>query len=374
MALQLILLQGYFQSTQTNVYSIKTNKIKVDVIMKRIVNVILLVAVTMCIFTGCSSKVVETAYTNLELEKYIKVNSNYLDFTYEKPNDIIITDDEVESAIKLALAEASEETENPDGLTKDGDKLEISYVAEDEDGNVITQSNGYSITLGKAYLQEELQSALIGHALGDTVEVTTKISDDFAYEESLQGKTVIYKITINKKYDVTEPALNDDFVKEHSTAKSVDEYRELVKQQLMDSKMEDALTEIFDEYWSKIVDEAEVIEYPQEMLDSEEDYFYGYMNYLGYSEADNDYGDAAAEYAKEAVKQKLVLYQIASEQELIPTEDEFREYATAEIESNGYNEESFKETFIYDSYTYGLEYGWIEDYLNDAVKKVILKL
>lgn len=341
--------------------------------MKKIVNVMLLLAITMCIFTGCGSKTVETAYTKLKLENYIKVNSDYLDFTYEKPDSLTVTDDEVESAIKLALAEASEEVENPDGVTKDGDKLEISYVAEDEDGNIITQSNGYSITLGKAYLQEDLQNALINHSLGDTVKVKTKISDDFSYEESLQGKTVTYKITINKKYDVTEPVLDNDFVKEHSTAKTVDEYRELVKQQLIDAKMEDALTEIFDEYWSKIVDEAEVLEYPQEMLDSEEDYFYGYMNYLGYSEADNDYSEAATEYAKEAVKHKLVLYHIASELELIPTEDEFRDYATAEIESNGYNEESFKETFIYDSYTYGLEYGWIEDYLNDAVKKVILK-
>lgn len=341
---------------------------------KKVLCVLLLTVFCMFAFAGCGSDKVESAYLNLDLEKYIVINTDYLDFTYEKPSDIAVSDDEVESAIKLALAEASEEVENAEGLTKDGDKLDISYVAEDEDGNVITQSDGYSVTLGKDYLQAELQEALIGHAVGDVVSVETKIADDFAYEESLRGKTVTYKITINKKYDVTTPELDEDFVKANSTAKSVDEYRQQVYDQLFESKTEDALTEIFDEYWETIVSEAEVLDYPQEMLESEEDYFYGYMNYLGYSTDESDYSEVAAEYAQEAVKQKLVLYKIAEDNDLIPSEKEFRKYATAEIESKGYDENSFQQTFVYDSYTYGLNYGWLEDYINDEVKSLILKL
>ena len=174
---------------------------------------------------------------------------------------------------------------------------------------------------------------------------------------------------------MTVPEFDVDFVKANSAADTVGEYRELVKQQLYDSKVEDALQEIYDEFWDEIVEDAKVLkDYPEDLLESEEEYFYGYVNYLGYTEEDADFETLSAEYAEDAVKQKLVLYKIASDNDLIPTEDEFQDYATEEIESNGYDEESFQETFVYDSYTYGLEYGWIEDYLDEQVKNLIMKL
>ena len=74
------------------------------------------------------------------------------------------------------------------------------------------------------------------------------------------------------------------------------------------------------------------------------------------------------------MKQKLILYKIACDQNLIPTEEEFRAYASGEIAAKGYDEKSFQETFVYDSYTYGLNYGWLEDYLNEEVKKMIMHL
>lgn len=130
----------------------------------------MLLLAVMCL-AGCESQKVESAYLNLNLEDYIVINTDYLDFTYEKPSDLKVSEEEIESAIALALADAAEETENPEGLTKDGDKLDISYVAEAENGDIITKKDGYSITLGKDYLQEKLQKALIGHAVGDVVTV-----------------------------------------------------------------------------------------------------------------------------------------------------------------------------------------------------------
>lgn len=333
----------------------------------------MLLLAVMCL-AGCESQKVESAYLNLNLEDYIVINTDYLDFTYEKPSDLKVSEEEIESAIALALADAAEETENPEGLTKDGDKLDISYVAEAENGDIITKKDGYSITLGKDYLQEKLQKALIGHAVGDVVTVKDRIADDFAYEESLRGQHVIYKITIHKKYDVTVPGLDETFVRENSTAKTVEEYRSQVAEQLRGSKMEEALEEIYDTFWRELNDQAEVLDYPQEQIDQEKDYFYGYVQYLGYSEDDADFDTLSKEYAEDAVKQKLILYKIACDQNLIPTEEEFRDYASGKIAAKGYDEKSFQETFVYDSYTYGLNYGWLEDYLNEEVKKMIMHL
>ena len=149
----------------------------------------MLLLAVMCL-AGCESQKVESAYLNLNLEDYIVINTDYLDFTYEKPSDLKVSEEEIESAIALALADAAEETENPEGLTKDGDKLDISYVAEAENGDIITKKDGYSITLGKDYLQEKLQKALIGHAVGDVVTVKDRIADDFAASSADQYEIV----------------------------------------------------------------------------------------------------------------------------------------------------------------------------------------
>ena len=170
------------------------------------------------------------------------------------------------------------------------------------------------------------------------------------------------------------PGLDETFVRENSTAKTVEEYRSLVAEQLCESKMEEALEEIYDTFWRELNDQAKVLDYPQEQIDQEKDYFYGYVQYLGYSEDDADFDALSKEYAEDAVKQKLILYKIACDQNLIPTEEEFRDYASGKIAAKGYDEKSFQETFVYDSYTYGLNYGWLEDYLNEEVKKMIMHL
>ena len=323
---------------------------------------------------GCAEKKVESDYINLKLDDYIVIPDNYLEIEYEAPTGIDVTEDEIESAINIALQDAATETEKKEGITKIGDKLFISYIAENSGGEIISQSDGYYITLGKDYLKEELEEALLGHSVGDVVLVQTKISDDFSNNESLRGQNVTYKITIEKKYDVVIPQLDVEFVKANSTANTVEEYREQVKQQLYDSKYEDALNEIYNKEWDSIVQESEVKKYPQDMLDAEVEYFQGYINYSGYASLDLDFEQLGEEYAKDAVKQKLVLYKISTDNDLIPTEKEFQAYATAQLESKGYDEDSFEKDFLYDSYTYGIKFGWLEDYLDECVKNLILGL
>lgn len=340
--------------------------------LRTVLLVIILVVVT--ILGGCTEKKVESSYTGLKLDDYIVIPDDYLKFEYEKPTGIEISEKEIESAINIELQEAAIETEEKEGITQIGDKLYISYVAEDPNGEGISKSDGYYITLGKDYLKEELQDALLGHNVGDVVEVKTRISDDFLNDESLRGQSVTYKITIEKKYKVIVPELDDDFVKTHSNASTVEEYRKQVKQQLFDSKYEDLMNEIYSDKWDSIVEESEVIKYPPDMIDAEVEYFQGYVNYAGYSSMDLDFEQLGNEYAEDAVKQKLVLYKISEDNDLIPTEKEFQAYATAQIESKGYDEESFKSVFVYDSYEYGIKFGWLEDYLNEQVKKLIMGL
>lgn len=65
------------------------------------------------------------------------------------------------------------------------------------------------------------------------------------------------------------PKLDETFVRENSTAKTVEEYRSQVAEQLCGSKMEEALEEIYDTFWRELNDQAEVLDYPQEQIDQE---------------------------------------------------------------------------------------------------------
>ena len=323
---------------------------------------------------GEGNKKIETGYLDIDLNEYIKLPENYLDFSYEKPQ-VEITDEMVDNNIALLVKETDSEVLNNEGEIKSGDKIEITYEAKDEEGNLIySNTNGYKVTIDEDYMTEDLNDALKGHKVGDTVEIAYTISEDFSVEESLQGQKVTYYINIIAKYDVNTSEFNDEWVKQNSDCETMDEYRESVKSEMYDTYYENALDDIFTEYWDDLMDKTEVLkDFPEDLMMDEIKYFQGYVYNYGYSGPGEDMQSLSMEYANEAVKMKMLLYKIASDNDLIPTEKEFKAYCRDEIATKNYNEETFENTFGFTPYEYGIKYGWIEDFLNDKVQKLIMK-
>lgn len=323
--------------------------------------------------TGSEGNLVSNIYIEADPGKYVKLPEGYLEYTFEQPT-VNITDEMIDNNITLRLRETGQDTLNNEGETKNGDKLEITYVAKNSKGETVhTISDPYKITLGEGYLSETLNDALLGHKVGDVVTVTETVSEDFTYAEELQGESITYEITIVNKYDVLIPELDDEWVKANTDFSSVDEFRESVKQELFDSYSVAAVEETFSKYWDDLVQNSEKIaDFPEEIINNEIDYFHDYILSYGYNDEDLDIYAASAEYAEEAAKMKMVLYEVAAENDLIPTEEEFKEYCAEEIKTYGYDEEGFQSAFGSSSYEYGLEYGWIEEYLNDKLKDMIV--
>ena len=81
----------------------------------------------------------------------------------------------------------------------------------------------------------------------------------------------------------------------------------------------------------------------------------------------------AEDYAKEAVKQKMILYAIAYENDLVPNEKEMREYINTTLDENGQTEEDYMDTYSLSSFDYAMENDWISEYVYDKVKALILE-
>ena len=323
---------------------------------------------------GSGSKKIENSYILADKDQYITLPEDCLSYEYEEPV-VEITDEMVENNISLLLRDSAEETLDNEGEIKNGDKIEITYEAEDDSGEKIYSStNPYKVTIGEGYMSDQLNDAFIGHKVGETVTVSGKVADDFSYSEELQGKNITYKINIVSKYDVKIPELTEEWIKENSSAATVEEYKALVKEDLYKTYYENALDDAFSKYWDQLLQNTEVKgDFPEDLLNDEAMYFQGYVFNYGYQTETDDLETLSQEYAQDAVKMKMILYKIAEDNDLLPTEKEFREYCKEEIGSKGYDEDSFEKTFYTTAYEYGLKNGWAEEYLNAEIRKLVMK-
>ena len=331
----------------------------------------LLAAMAVCF--GCSSAdsgKVPTPYDEYNLEEYVHL-ADYSGYKYKMP-EISVTEAEVDQRVQVLLKEEATYDEIRTGTVKDGDKIHISYTADCEGKRVFT-NEGYAVTMGKGYLSEELEAALLGQDIGAVVETSTTIPEDFSMNPTLAGTEVIYTITIEFIYDEHIPVLDENFVQSTSEYKTVDEYRESVRRLISEEKMEDLLGDQFETVWTKTVNESEILEYPEGALDTERLYFYS--SYGAQLPTDADQAEVeklCEEFAKESVKQKLVLYAIAEAEDLVPTVKEYKAELNEYLAELDFTEESFEETYSVSIYEYAIANDWIGDYLYGEAAELLM--
>jgi trigger factor len=90
-----------------------------------------------------------------------------------------------------------------DVAVADGDTINIDYVGtvdgeEFSGGN--TQGYGTDLTIGSGAFIDDFEDQLIGHYVGETVEVKVTFPDPYATDESLSGKEAVFETVINGIY------------------------------------------------------------------------------------------------------------------------------------------------------------------------------
>ncbi len=232
--------------------------------MKRKILVAAVCILTMAGLTACGSSSV--SYDKYDLDEYIKVGEykglSVAGYTVK------ITDDEIDTRIESELEEAASAQEVAKGNTvKEGDTVNIDYVGK-KDGKKFDggSAEGHELEIGSGSFIDGFEEGLVGKKIGDEVKLELTFPEDYG-EASLAGQDVVFDVTINSATRMTVPEYDLDYVKNTTDYDSIADYEKAVKKELYKEKEAEEISKQQTELWSKVLENTDVIQYPEKELD-----------------------------------------------------------------------------------------------------------
>ena len=256
-----------------------------------------------------------------------------------------VTDDDVQAEINYNLEDNG--TEVKDGTVENGDTVTINFTGtidgKEFDGG---SAEDYELVVGDGEMIDGFEDGIVGMKSGETKELDLTFPDDY-YEESVAGKAVVFKVTLQK---FTRPAeLTDEWVAENTEYKTVDEYRAAVKTQLEDTAVQTADYELYSDAWNKVQAASEIKDYPKEDVDAAKKSYQElnekYVKDAGMEMADflksqgmseEDYESECQQYAESKVEQNLIVQGIMDAEGLSIDDEETQKLKDDLIEEYGF--------------------------------------
>lgn len=326
--------------------------------MKKVFKLVLMSALCLglgFVLSGCGSS---DPYSNYDLSEYITL-PDYDSYEAAVP-EVNITDADIEEEIKSRLENAKTTQKITEGTVAEGDTVTIAFEGELADGtkDENMNSDGYDLKLGSGGMIDGFEAGLYGATIGEEVTLNLTFPDPYQPNEDYSGKDVIFKVTVLSKNVDVIPEFNEEFVKANSDYTTLDEYRAGVAKELEQSEYDEQLSSAKYDLYSKLVSETEVLKYPdkevkQQVKELEESYKQMAENsgaewedYLSDTlKVDQEtFDEKIEEYAKELVKQEMIIYAVADKEGLTITDEEYDTYLKNMLESSGFkDEDAFKE-------------------------------
>lgn len=276
-----------------------------------------------------------------------------------------VTQDQVTAYIDNIRSSKGENTEVTTGTTKLGDKIKLDYSGT---LNGVAFSGGTATdveyTIGSGRFIEDLDKGLAGLEVGREYDIPCHFDDSYSNSD-LAGKDVNFNVKVNAIVTTTLPEYNDDFVKTivatgsyDTQAQTTDEFTKYVEQTLKDSAQQSFDSNKYSAVWDKINETTTVSGYPEDEIadlkqtindnvKSEYSYYGTYYsgidsfesylkNVYGFADeaAFNEYAD---QYARNYLKEKMVLTLIGEKESVTVSDDEINEYGELIASQNNYD-------------------------------------
>lgn len=182
---------------------------------------------------------------------------------------------EVEEAIEnlRRMYATSQTVERP---AQEGDYVLVSVTGHSttakEGDQPLVERNSYAVVMRSEAKEGEwpfpgFSKELIGAKPGDVVEFSHQYEKDFQ-EETLQGQTVKFSVTIKSIRGVTLPELNDELAQKTGLGQTVDELR----QKMRENVHRESQDKYDDQYYEKLLEQIKagaIIKYPPQVLEHE---------------------------------------------------------------------------------------------------------
>lgn len=328
--------------------------------MRKKILVSLLALCTLMVFclTGCGKSGSDGIY-DYDLSNYI-VPANYTGVTIS-PIDVSVTADDIKAEID-SRREAAAETETvTTGTVASGDAINIDYVGtidgeEFAGGN--SQNKGVDIIVGSAGYIDGFEAGLVGAQVGSTVVLDLRFPDNYGSTD-LAGKDCQFTVTIHTKELKHIPDYDLDWVKSVSSCESLNDYEATVYDELLKEATEKAEHDRNNAIWQQLVEKSDALDYPAKELKEEMEryrqYISNYASQFGYTL--NDYmsimgmdeaklNEEIENYAKEVVKNEMLLFYIAREQGMTVSDEEYSKAIDDIIKEQGFeSEQEFEDQY-----------------------------
>ncbi|MDL2248728.1 trigger factor [Tyzzerella sp. OttesenSCG-928-J15] len=279
--------------------------------------------------------------------------ANYKGAEYT-PVDASVSDDDINEELDKVREQNSRmiSVERP---IEDGDIAVIDFEGF-MDGEAFEGGKGvdHNLTIGSHSFIDNFEEQLIGANVGDDLEVNVNFPEEY-HAEHLAGKPAMFKVEIKDIRKKELPELDDDFAQDVSEFDTLDEYKNNIKEKLVEVKEGEAKRKKEDDLITYVISKTEM-DIPQVMIENQIDQMVNdfanqirmqglpletYLQYMGQDM--NSLREAYKEGAEKQVKGRLVLEAVAKAEGFEVSEEE-REAEFARIaESYGMEVEKLKE-------------------------------
>lgn len=199
-------------------------------------------------------------------------------------------------------------------------------------------------TLGMGQYIPGFEEGIVGMSIGETKDIAVTFPENYGVD-TLNGKAVIFKITLKSITENKLPEYNDDFVMTNFGIATVAEFEE----ELRTMNAEEAMSERRSAIMQIVMEGAEIIAYPEGTV---EDYIYqqsssdmltssqygmsveDYISYY-YGMGVSEYEEQVTEMAEEMVAQELAIYAVAKAEGLEVTDEDIAVEAADILEYYG---------------------------------------
>ncbi|MBE6598163.1 MAG: hypothetical protein E7638_01835 [Ruminococcaceae bacterium] len=257
---------------------------------------------------------------------------------------ISITDEQIQSEIDSTIYYYGRNIAVTDRGAAKGDILYIDFISSTED-TVAKSTQGQKITLGSgsaSVLPPEAEAALAGHYAGDVISLDIALPDTYTAVPEYAGKTVHYDITLQQITTLELPMYTDTFAQAYLGYDSIADFEAAVEENLYDYANDQLMQSVVNQTWSVVVENTTLIEYPEQELNNWYDVAVNahkanaesqgipFSTYLSvyYKATEQEFYDAMMEDAKAVVKEELIVYSIAREENITISDEEYIERAT----------------------------------------------
>ena len=291
-----------------------------------------------------------------------------------------VTDDEIDENLDYKVYDYITYEPVTGRTAQNGDYVNVSFTVK-MDGEVLQDLSveGEDYVLGDGYMFPELEEVLAGMNAGESKTVDVVLTDDYV-EEALVGETVQVDLKLNEISIERTPELNEEFVKETLGYKSMEDCRNSIKQELMESKGNDYKYTTVEEIFGYVIQNSEFKGYPeglyeaceQNYLDSME--FYSAMFGMSVEEYRDLMGlddEGLKEEITNSANLEIVIGAIAVKEKIGCSEKDIDEYIEKLCLEYGYeSKEAFLEDYSTEEIKTQVIYEKVVQFLYDHAKYI----